>query len=478
MHRALIIICICFIMTGCGLLFLTEKGQASQTTVMRLDISGTVDYAMYTSIDRALTEAEESGVHAVLLDIDTTGGLMDAAMQIKDRLSACELPMMTFIRNRALSAGAYIALNGDKITMTDNATFGAALPVTVSESGSYTAAEQKIISAWAAEMGSLAESHGRDVQIARAMADPSIQVEDLQSDSDGVLTLTAKEAIKYKYCDYTAANISEVLLLMEEDELFQLSSDAVLTEHEPGLAEIFTRLATGSVSGTLLLAIGILGIVLEIFTVGFGIAGITGICCLGLYFGGRLLAGISGWEALLIFLLGFICLLLEMFVIPGFGVAGIAGVALLILSVFMTSVSVNQALISLTVALVVALAAIIILVKVLGKKGRLFRKLVLVSKQSNDDGYTSASTNLHDLLHKSGIALSMLRPAGAAEIEGKRVDVVTEGDYIPAGTSIRVIKVESTRVVVAAERENADSQNSTAEINSDDNIKDDTAGES
>lgn len=155
------------------------------------------------------------------------------------------------------------------------------------------------------------------------------------------------------------------------------------------------------------------------------------------------------WTSIILFLLGITALVLEIFIVPGFGLAGISGIILIAWGVLLLAVDFTQA----TTALALALAATLV-VFLLGlrlfKKFNLWRKLTLMTKQYKEAGYVASHPDL--ILHagKIGTALTPLRPSGTAEIFGQRLDVVTEGDYIPAGTPVEVVRVEGSRVVVRA----------------------------
>ncbi len=207
------------------------------------------------------------------------------------------------------------------------------------------------------------------------------------------------------------------------------------------------RWATSPYISTILLTLGIAGLVIEFLTIGWGIAGTIGIFSLVLYFGGHMMAGLTGWESVLLFVVGIILLLVEAFLIPGLGVAGVGGLAALVVSIIMASASLEQAIISLIIALVVTVILLIVSFKFV-KTRRMWNRLILGARQEKSAGYVAAGQNLDQLIGAEGITVTPLRPAGAVEINGVRVDVVTDGDFIPRDTKVKVVKVEGTRVVV------------------------------
>lgn len=232
------------------------------------------------------------------------------------------------------------------------------------------------------------------------------------------------------------------------------SDPAQLSEVNSNWVDRAAALIVSPYISPLLLLIGFAGLLIESFKIGWGVAGTIGLTALGLFFGGHIVTGISGWEALLVFILGVLALMLEIFVLPGFGAAGVIGLGLIVWSIFLASVSYSQAIISVTVALVGSIVLLSLAVKHLGKRG-LWNRLVLGVKQDKETGYVAPRLDLQQYMDQTGRTLTPLRPAGAAEFAGQRVDVVTEGDFIPAQTIVRVVLVEGTRVVV---RESAGEQ--------------------
>jgi len=153
------------------------------------------------------------------------------------------------------------------------------------------------------------------------------------------------------------------------------------------------------------------------------------------------------WLAFLAFLLGLIAFLLEIFVFPGFGVAGITGVILVGWGIFLIAVDVTQATAALVLAVVATIVILIVGLRLMSRYNMWYR-LTLQNKQQNDEGYVAPAPELSFYAGKEGVALTPLRPAGSAEVDGRRLDVVTEGEFIPKGRPVKVIKVEGTRVVV------------------------------
>jgi len=189
------------------------------------------------------------------------------------------------------------------------------------------------------------------------------------------------------------------------------------------------------------------------FTPGFGIPGGLGLVSLALYFGGHIIAGLTGWEAVLLFLLGLILLAVEILVLPGFGIAGTGGLAALVISIVLAAPSTQQAITSLVVAILGTGLLVGLSFKFLPTR-RVWRRLVLNDKQDSWAGYVAPETSLAGYVGQYGKTITPLRPAGAVELaSGERLDVVTDGSFIPRGTPVKVVKVEGARVVVRPEKD-------------------------
>lgn len=418
------------LLASCLLPFQT---QAKEDVVYVAPLENTVESGLYSFLDRAISVAEENGATAIIFKINTPGGLVSAAEDIGKLFSDTSIKTIAWVDNRALSAGAYIALNADEIYMAPGSTMGAAAIIT----SDGNAADQKAQSAWLAAMESAAEQNGRDPRYAMAMADASVQLPDGLSDG-GLLTLTEKSAYNVGYSEGTVSNLDG---LLEEIGL----ENAEVRDIEETFVEKLARFLTNPVVIPFLLTIGILGLVIELFSPGFGIPGVVGLTSLALYFFGHMVAGLAGYEALLLFILGLIFILLEFFV-PG-GILGILGMSAVVGSLFMAGENNALIAVSLLIAIVVSLTVSILLVKVFNKNMKFFKKMVLKDATTTEEGYVS-NVNRVELLGKIGTALTPLRPAGIANIDDERVDVVTEGSFIDKDSEVIVVKVEGSRIVV------------------------------
>lgn len=407
--------------------------QAKEEVVYVAPLEDTVESGLYAFLERAISVAEENGATAIIFKINTPGGLVSAAEDIGKLFSDTSIKTIAWVDNRALSAGAYIALNADQIYMAPGSTMGSAAIIT----SSGNAADEKSQSAWLAAMESAAEKNGRDPRYAMAMADASVELPEGLSDGS-LLTLTEKSAFNVGYSEGTVSNLDELLAEIGLE-------NAEVRDIEETFVEKLARLLTNPVVIPFLLTIGILGLVIELFSPGFGIPGGVGITSLILYFFGHMVAGFVGYEALLLFIIGLIFILLEFFV-PG-GILGILGLSAVVGSLFMAGENNTLIAVSLLIAIMVSLTVSILLVKVFNKNMKFFKKMVLKDATTTEEGYVS-NVNRVELLGKIGMALTPLRPAGIASFDDERVDVVTEGSFIDQDSEVIVVKVEGSRIVV------------------------------
>lgn len=404
-----------------------------------IPVESEIDSSMAGFVERCFREAEELQAELVILEIDTPGGYVDSAMEIKNTISSSSVPTIAFVKGWAISGGAYITLACPKIAMVPGSAIGDAEPRLGDER-----ADEKIISGWAGEMGTTAEKNGRDREIAKAMVDRDIEIPNLV-EKGKLLTLTYKQAEQYGYTDYVVQDRAELLKVLKLE-------NAEVIEGEFSLAEIMSRIVTNPYISPFLLMIGIAGIVIEVFTMGFGVAGFLGLASLGLYFGGHLLAGFSGWEAILLFLLGIILLGVEMF-FAGFGFFGLSGIICVVLSIIFAAPSWEAGIVSLVIAMIGTIILVMISFKVLTKR-KLWDHLILGTKYKTEDGYIPQKDDLSIYIGKKGEALTALRPAGTVILDdGARLDVVTDGGFIQKGERIEVCGAEGIRLIVRVLRE-------------------------
>jgi membrane-bound serine protease (ClpP class) len=421
--------------------------DARPPVVYVVSIGGTIDLGLAPFVERLLGEAAGANAAAVVLDIDTFGGRVDAAVLIRDALLRTRVPTVAFVNKRAISAGALISLAATTIVMADGATIGAATPVQVgAPGGGAQAVSEKTLSYMRKEFRATAESRKRPPSVAEAMVDPDVEIPGL-IEKGKLLTLTTTEALAHGIADTRADGLAEVLAHLK-------LPGAEVRRAAPNWAERLVRALTHPVLSSVLMTIGIIGIIAEIRTPGFGVPGVVGIASLALFFWGHWLVRLAGWEELLLVTVGLLLLALEVFVIPGFGIAGIAGIAALgggltlsVIGAGATLETVVHAAGRVALSMLAAVAGSLILLRLLPRLPYA-RTLVLDTDLDSRAGYASAPESDRRWLGRRGVAAGPLRPAGIAVFDGERVDVVSQGDYVEAGASIEVVSVEGNRIVV------------------------------
>jgi len=409
------------------------KIHANQTDEAYLiSVKGTIDLGLSSYIERALKEAETNDAKIVVFEIDTLGGRVDAALQIRDRIIGLNIPSIAYIKNRAWSAGALISLSAEYLIMDKSASIGAAEP---------RPAEEKIISALRTEFASTASSRGRSEMIASAMVDKDIEIENVV-EKDKILTLDANKAVELNFIDGIAGNVKKALNILNYENI-------EIKYIYPNWAENVSRFVTNPVVSPLLLSIGFLGLVIEFWTLGWGIAGTIGIVSLSLFFGGHVLVGLAGWETIILFLVGIFLLLAEIFIIPGFGLAGISGIVAMVASIFLALGNIIQATYSILIALSISILGFFLLLKYLPST-RTWKKFILSTQQKKELGYTVGTKDLKRLMSKEGITTTPLRPSGIAEVNNIKINVITRGEYIESNIKIKIISIEGNKIVVEA----------------------------
>jgi membrane-bound serine protease (ClpP class) len=426
---------------ACLALAASATAASQEPVVYRIAVTGTVENGLAPYVARSLREAEAAGAVAAYLDIDTPGGRVDAAERISDAIRRAKLPVYAFVNPRAFSAGALIAISAKEIYMRPGAVIGAATPV----DGEGRRAPEKMVSAMRAEFRAVAEERGLDPRIAEAMVDEAVEIPGLV-DKGELLTLTSGEA---RRVGYAKAEVADEAALLEAVGL----SGARVVSTEPNWAEQVVRFLTNPLVSPLLLSLGVLGLVLEIKSGAFGLGGLVSLGSLGLFFGSSFLLGLAGWEEVLLLGLGLVALGIEAFVLPGFGVAGVLGLAavagamvLALMGASPTTGDVMQALAILGASLVITAAVVYAWLRHIPNSDR-WGGLFLRGGMAQTDGYISAPPRA-DLVGQEGVAVTDLRPAGTAAIAGERVDVVTEGEFVAQGSPVRVLRSEGYRHVV------------------------------
>jgi membrane-bound serine protease (ClpP class) len=410
--------------------------------VYRVPVTGVVELGLAPFIERSIAEAVSSGASALILDMDTPGGRVDAAERISDALTDAPIPVYTLVNRRAYSAGALIALSTDRIYMRPGSVIGAATPV----DGGGQKAPEKIVSAMRSQMRALAEAADLDPEVAAAMVDEDIEIEGVV-DAGKLLTLTTEEAVDLGY----AEEVEDFGTLVQELG----HAGSMVTTVSENWAERVVRFFSNPVVSPFLLTLGFLGLITEIKTPAFGMAGIAGVLSLALFFGSHMIVGLAGLEDIIIFGVGLALVGVEIFLIPGFGLFGLLGGIGILAGLYMSmlgdlSISADFTRAGLVLSTTIVLIAVSAwaLLRTLPGSSRLAKSGVfLLARTDRDTGYESAETR-SDLVGKAGTAITDLRPSGTALFDDERVDVVSESEWITEGTKVKVVSAEGYRLVV------------------------------
>lgn len=406
-----------------------------------MEIRDDIDPRMSRYVKLALEEATDKGADIVIIDMDTYGGLVTDAKDIVELLLDYEKPVWTFINKDAASAGALISIATDSIYMAPGASMGAAT-VVMGQGGE--AAPDKYQSYMRSTMRSTAEETGRDPRIAEAMVDEDIDLDTLAPAGE-VLTLSTSEAIAVNYAVAKAVSIEEILSLYDIDNY-------VIDRYELSSTEkVISFFLNPFISGILILVI-IGGIWFELQTPGVGFPIMASIIALILYLVPYYLNGLAeNWE-IIMFVVGLILIGIEVFVIPGFGVAGIAGIICTVgalVLVMLNNDGFDFSLIpfedvftAISTTMIALLGSVILLFfgGVRLASTNVFKRIALTDTQSRTEGYTARWEKEESLVGKEGTAYTVLRPSGKVVIEGQLYDAFTRGSYIDKGAKIKVLE--------------------------------------
>ena len=437
------------------LIFLSFVTFLKSETVYRVPIQSTIDLGLPNYIERSIEEAVNDDADAIIFDLNTFGGRVDGATQIKDEILNSPILTVAFINKRAISAGALISLSCDKIYMTSGGIIGAATAVDMSgNKGS-----EKVISYMREEMASTAESNGKNSDIARGMVDEdlyfdylfidgdSIYVDDIEGRKAGkLISLTTNQAIKYSIADGSVETFKD---LLKEINL----ENAKIVDFSINWTESLRRFLTDPTVSSLLMTLGFLGLLFEIQSPGWGIPGSIGILSLLLFFGSTIDTGLATGPELIVVGIGILLLLLEFFIIPGFGLLGISGLIVILGGLFMLLIpenpltnDYNSASWAFAISTIGGIISIFLIFRLLSKT-KFWEKLTLPTSQKSSEGYNT-SIGLEGFVGKLGISTSDLRPSGWGEFDAKKLFVVTEGEFVDRKEKIEILSVDGNRILV------------------------------
>jgi len=428
--------------------------------VYKIDIKKEIDKTSQIYLSKGLAEAQAIDADAILIHLNTYGGLLDAADSMRTAILYNQIPVYVFIDNNAASAGALISVACKNIYMRKGASIGAATVVNQTGEGM----PDKYQSYMRSMMRATAEAHGhdtiiagsdttyrwkRDPKIAEAMVDNRIVIPGL-IDSAKTLTLTTEEAIKWKYCEGTAESVDEVITKHLKIDNY------VLKSFSPTWVDNLKGFLMSPIFQSLLIMIIIGGIYFELQTPGVGFPSAAAIIAAILYFAPLYIEGLAAnWE-ILIFLIGLLLVAVELFILPGFGVAGIGGTILIIAGLtlalinninfnfdFVEGGEIGRAITTVLIGITVGFGGMLWLSSRIGAKGMLQK----VALEADLESATSSPV-LTNLIGREGIAVTVLRPSGKVEIDGIYYDGVSTSGFIEKGTNVTVVHFENAQVYV------------------------------
>jgi membrane-bound serine protease (ClpP class) len=489
-----------------------EKVQVPRRKLAVIPLTGDVDWHMLATVKRRIGEAKKWGAKHYVFEINSYGGYLDAIEDIADTIvnaqAESQARTTAFVVNKALSGGAYLAMACDEIAMQPHANMGDVMPILPTMQEMPEDYKEKSQSPVRARFAEYARQHGYPVALAKAMVSPDIEVEQVvlagpegqethyiewrnveewlrqKTEAEGyelvsrevvveegkLLTMGSTQAREYGFSKYTVATRLELLRKLAEAYYTDVTGEVKSVEYgevfdvnlfTTNWWESFIGFLTSPFVKVVLLFVGLLGLYVEFKVPGFGLPGIVGVVCLSLVLFASYAVGLASVIELLMIGAGLILIALEVFVIPGFGVAGISGLALLLFGVllsfqkgllpktpFETSV-LQENIVVLITSFIVFVVAAVLLARYLPRTKQ-FSKIALDGPGAGTVHGDAAvqEARMSGLLGKTGVALTTLRPAGKAKIQGQLVDVVTQGEFLEKDASIRVLHIEGNRIVV------------------------------
>ena len=472
-------------------ILIAQEESVPDGPVYVIPINEDIDQFLVVFLKRSIVKAKEAKSPMIIFQLNTFGGRVDSALEITSLIGSVSwaetvayIPSSTGGTGVSWSAGALISFSCDRIYMDAGTSIGAAAPVYQSAEG-MVMAEEKVVSAVRGQMAALAEKNGYSQSIALAMVDDDIELYEVETEEgirlltpdeiaeiervtgeapvkgklvspkEKLLTLTAGEMEKY---GVSSATVSGKESLYEE---LSISGSTVVVLEKTNSDWLVAFMSSAAVT-SLLVMVGIVALYLEVTSPGFGIPGTIALICFAIVFSASTLIGNLGSLELLLFLAGVVLLLVEIFIIPGFGITGISGIVLILLALVLARQDFvipefvwqwdlfKKNLLYVSLSLIGALALIGVLMISL-PHSKLFNRLVLkpAEKKSPETSDKSIVINKSEnRIGEKAIALTDLRPVGKADFSDNVLIVQTDGEYIDKGSKIIVIRKEGLRLVV------------------------------
>lgn len=399
--------------------------------VVVVQITGEIDASQAAMLHRAMTDAGKMHAQAVVIEMDTFGGFEDSAVKMRDVLLDSPVNTICYINHRAWSAGALITLACQHIVMSPGSSIGAAEPISTTE---------KTVAAMKAEFAATANKRARNVQVAEAMVDKSLGYAGYAKPGE-ILALADYQAITVGYAEASVSSRDEVL------QRYNLGA-AKLVEYTPIWSDKLLAVLASPWAKFLLVSLLFLSIMVEIKTAGMGVGAVAGLVVASVFFAVHWFTDDAGWMAMALFVAGVLLLMLELY-IPGFGFVGVTGIVCILGGIFLGLGGTGTALYIMMGSLVCAVLVFALLLKWL-PSSRLWNRLILKTAETTQAGFVSGS-NYEQFIGKEGAAITPLRPAGTVVIDEVRLDAMSEGQFIPLGARVKVVKVAGSMVVVTTQ---------------------------
>lgn len=423
----------------------TSLFSQSDEKVLIFEMRDQIAPPMWHKMQKAFKMAEEEDVSLIVLDMNTYGGLVETADSMRTRILHSRIPVYVFINNNAASAGALISIACDSIYMVSGSSIGAA--TVVDQAGD--AASEKNQAYMRSMMRATAKAKGRDPQIAQAMVDATVSVPGL-IDSTKVLAMTVAEAIQWGFCEGEAENIDDVIAKSG------IEDPQIIKPKYSWIDYLIGFLVNPIVSGLLIMVI-IGGIYFELQSPGVGFPLIAAITAAVLYFAPLYLEGLASHWEIALFILGVILLLIEIFAIPGFGVAGVTGIIFVVAGLTLSLVdfvNISGAGIGSAFSVIIKAFGLVVFSATIGLFGsvflakkllgdsKTFSRIALQSTQDSAQGFTVATPEYRSMEGKEGLAFSDLRPSGKVDIDGEIFDAQAMTGFIKKGDKVRAVHYE------------------------------------
>ena len=439
-----------------------EREENKKAVIYKINIQTEINTTSRIYLYNGLKEANEQNVDAVILNLNTYGGTVVDADSMRSAILYNPIPVFVFINNNAASAGALIAIACKKIYMRRGANIGAA---TVVDGGSGEAMPDKYQSYMRSIIRSTAESHGkdtivvgkdtvyrwvRDPLIAEAMVDDRVYIPNVV-DSGKVLTFTAQEALKFRFCDGIAESVDEVIIQHLGYD------DYKIVEYKPTFYDNLKGFLTNPAFQAILVMIIIAGIYFELQSPGIGFPSAAAVTAAILYFTPLYLDGlVQNWE-IVVFIIGILLILLEIFVFQGLGISLILGVICIGVGLVFALLDnyyftfenvvihdISSSILVVFSGIMMGMIIVLWLSSRIGEKG-MFRKIALITDLESSE---SVNQDIRLLVGKTGKAMTVLRPSGKVIIDNEVYDAVSNQGFIDNGTTVTVVKFENMQIYV------------------------------